>query len=180
MIGLAEAAQREQRREAAPMLAAILQQSAHGLALDGAEAPALRTLDDAHAYAVTDESADATAGHGSFCTPAYLEMQRGVCWSTLGRHDRAVPAFETALAQLPDTYRRDRGVAHAGLAAAQLAENQIEPAAAAAREALAIAAGSGSARITDMVIKVTARLEPHRNLPEVAELLAELNVETTS
>jgi hypothetical protein len=96
VIGLAEAARREQRDEPSPMLAAILQQHAFGLALDGAEVDSQRALDHAREHAAADEDGDARGGHGAFCTPGYLDMQRGRCWSTLGRPDKAIPAFTAA------------------------------------------------------------------------------------
>ncbi|MGP4027203.1 helix-turn-helix domain-containing protein [Actinomadura sp. 3N407] len=174
MLGLAEAARREQRDEPSLMLAAILQQTAHGHALDSDETACHAALEQARTFAATDDAADAAAGHGAFCTPAYLDMQRGRCLSRLGRPDRAIPALAAALSGLPVAYQRDRGVAHAELAAAYLADDQPEPAAVAAGEALTIAQGSGSARIGGMVTTVAAGLRPHRHLDPVTELLAEL------
>uniref|UniRef100_UPI003F49AA51 helix-turn-helix domain-containing protein n=1 Tax=Actinomadura sp. CA-154981 TaxID=3240037 RepID=UPI003F49AA51 len=174
MLGLAEAARREQRDEPSPMLAAILQQTAHGHARDRAETECLRTLDQALEFAVSDEAADAGVGHGSFCSPAYLEMQRGCCWSRLGHPDRAVAALTTALEQLPAAYQRDRGLAHAALAEACLAAGQPERAALAAVDALTVAQESGSARIGGTVVKVAAGLHSHRELGEVAAFLSQM------
>jgi hypothetical protein len=82
VIGLAHAAGRDHDRLSAPMRAAITQQEAHGHALDGDEAAAQRTLDEAHQWAATDTNGDARGGHGSFCTASYLELQRAACWLT--------------------------------------------------------------------------------------------------
>ncbi|TDD76210.1 hypothetical protein [Actinomadura rubrisoli] len=176
-VSLAEDARREQRGEPSPMLAAILQQTALALALDHAETRCHRALDEALTFAVTDETADASAGHGSFCTPAYLEMQRGRCWAQLGKPGKAIPAFENALAALPAAYQRDRGVAYAGLAEALLADDQVERAAQAVGEALTIAQDSGSARIGGMVAAVADGLESHQRSEPVAELFAHLTGE---
>ncbi|MEV0379834.1 helix-turn-helix domain-containing protein [Nonomuraea sp. NPDC050643] len=174
VVGLAEAARREQGNVAGPMLAAILQQQAHGLALSGAEVASHELLDRAHEHATTDDAGDARAGHGSFCTPAYVELQRGRVWLTLGCPGRAVNAFESAIRDLSPTYQRDRGLAHAGLSIALAAERQPEAAAHAAVQALTVAQDSGSTRIFSMVTSVAPQLARHAHLDPVAEFLADL------
>jgi len=117
--GLAGAARREGGELPGPMLAAILQQEAHAYALDGAEAACQTALDQARDRAASpNDPGDASSGHGSFCTPGYVEMQRGRCWLRLGRPAEAMAAFDSALLALPPVYRRDRGVALSGQAAA--------------------------------------------------------------
>ena len=77
VAGLAAAARREGKNLPGPMLAAVLQQEAHAYALDGDEAACQAALDQAHRQAASpDDPGDASNGHGSFCTPAYVEMQR--------------------------------------------------------------------------------------------------------
>ncbi|GAA1613052.1 hypothetical protein GCM10009733_006390 [Nonomuraea maheshkhaliensis] len=175
VVSLAEAACREQGNVTGPMLAAILQQQAHGLALEGAELASHDLLDRARECAIMDDAGDARAGHGSFCTPAYIEMQRGRVWLTLGRPGRAVQAFESAITDLSPTYQRDRGLAHAGLSVALAAERQPEGAANAAIQALTVAQDSGSTRILSMVTSVAPQLVSHAHLNPVAEFLAELD-----
>src|SRR6266568_2193294 len=120
-----------------PMVAAILQQEAHVHAMDGDERMCHRALDRAHLLAAAeDDPGDASAGHGSFCTPAYLEMQRGVCWLTLDRPGKAVAALEAAIRSLPPVYRRDRGVGLSRQAAAFAALGEPGEAAAVAKKAL--------------------------------------------
>ncbi|WP_219516169.1 helix-turn-helix domain-containing protein [Nonomuraea ceibae] len=174
VVGLAEAACREQGNVAGPMLAAILQQHAHGLALSGVEVASHELLDRAQEYATTDDAGDARAGHGAFCTPAYLELQRGRVWLTLGRPGRAVDAFESAIRELSPTYQRDRGLAHAGLSIALTQERQPEAAASAAVQALTVAQDSGSSRIFSMLASVAPHLARHAHLNPVAEFLAGL------
>lgn len=58
------------------MRAVIVQQEAHGHALDGDEVMAHRTLDHALQWVAHDTVGNARGGHGSFCTGAYLELQR--------------------------------------------------------------------------------------------------------
>lgn len=175
VAGLASAARRDAGGGSGPMLAAILQQEAHGYAMDRAEIACHSTLDRAHALAAApDDPGDASKGHGSFCTPAYLEMQRGACWLTLGQPARAITALETAVRSLPPAYRRDRGIAFSRQAAAFAAAGEPAEAATAAMHALDIARGSGSGRILRMITAVATALVPHSQLESVAELQAAL------
>jgi tetratricopeptide (TPR) repeat protein len=153
------------------MLAAILQQEAHAYALDGAEAACLAALDQAHERAASpDDPGDASSGHGSFCTPAYVEMQRGRCWLRLGRPANARAALDRAILSLPPVYRRDRGVALSALATAFAALDEPSEAATAATQALGVARDAGSARIVSMVIPVAIALAPYRHIEAVAGL----------
>ena len=171
VAGLAVAARREGSGLPGPMLAAILQQEAHAHALDGQESDCHKALDRAHLLAAAaDDPGDASAGHGSFCTPAYLEMQRGACWLTLGQPIRALTVLDVALRSLPPAYRRDRGVALGYQAAAFAAGGEPAGAAASAMQALEIARGSGSGRVLSMIVLVAARLAPHGRMEEVARL----------
>jgi tetratricopeptide (TPR) repeat protein len=176
VAGLAAAARREAEGELArPAMAAILQQEAHAHALDGAEAACHRSLDEAYDLAAApDDPGDASSGHGSFCTHAYLDMQRGACWLTLGRPARAIAPLEAAIGALPPAYRRDRGVALSHQAAALTATGEPTEAAAAAVNALAIAQESGSGRILHMVVQIAHGLEPYSHMEKVAGLRASL------
>jgi tetratricopeptide (TPR) repeat protein len=169
--GLAAAARREGGDLPGPMLAAILQQEAHAHALDGAEAACLAALDQALERAASpDDAGDASSGHGSFCTPAYVEMQRGRCWLRLGRPVKARVALDSAVRALPSVYRRDRGVALSALAAACAALGEPGEAATTAMQALAVARDAGSERIVSMVIPVAAALARHCDIEAVAQL----------
>jgi hypothetical protein len=166
VIGLAQAVHRHD--VPSPMMAAILQQQARGHALDDAETTCHHLLDQAQELAVLDGSGDARAGHGSFCSPAYIEMQRGGCWLTLGRPDKALTALKASLRDLPPVYQRDRGLAQARIAVAHLRSDAPDAAAVAAIDALGVARTSGSARILTMLHTIAADLSPHKDLPEVA------------
>ncbi len=175
VASLSSAARREAGGLRGPALAAILQQEAHACALDGAEAECHRLLDCALEQAATpDDPGDASSGHGSFCTPAYLEMQRGVCWLTLGRPAQAVAVLETAAESLPAVYRRDRGVAFGSQAIAFAAMGEPAEAARAGMSALEIARDSGSRRILRAIMPLSAALAPHSELDDVAVFRAAL------
>jgi hypothetical protein len=171
MAALAAAARREMDVLPGPMLAAILQQEAHAHALDGQERACHATLDRAHLVAAaTDDPGDASAGHGSFCTPAYLEMQRGACWLALGKPSRAITVLEGSIRALPPAYRRDCGVALSRQAAALAACSEPIQAATVALRALDIARASGSGRVLSMIIPVSGKLTPHSQIQEVTRL----------
>jgi hypothetical protein len=153
------------------MLAAILQQEAYVHALDGDERACHATLDRAHLVAAdADDPGDASAGHGSFCTPAYLEMQRGTCWLTLGKPARAIALLEASARSLPPAYRRDCGVALSRQAAALAACGEPAQAAAVAVKALDIARASGSGRVLSMIVPVSEKLAAHSRIRDVAGL----------
>jgi tetratricopeptide (TPR) repeat protein len=171
VAGLAAASRREGGDLPAPMLAAIFQQEAHAHALDGAEASCLAALDQARELAASpDDPGDASSGHGSFCTAAYLDMQRGRCWLRLGRPAQARDALDSAVRALPAVYRRDRGVALSALAAALAALREPDEAAAVAVQALEVAREAGSERIVSMVIPVMTALVRYRHMEAVGRL----------
>ncbi len=117
-----------------------------------------------------------TGTAGSFCTPAYVEMQRGRCWLRLGRPAEARAALDSAIRSLPPVYRRDRGVALSALAAALAAIGEPAEAAEVATQALGVACDVGSERIVSMVIPVATTLALYRDIEAVAglhEVLAE-------
>ncbi|WP_445515370.1 hypothetical protein [Streptomyces sp. NEAU-174] len=171
-IGLAQAVQRHERALSRPMKAAAIQQEAQGLALDGDEIACHRKLDEAHEFAALAESSgDARSGHGDFCTPSYIEIQRANCWLNLSRPDRAVSTFQTALAELPDVYQRDRSFAQARLAMAYVGIQEYEQAAAEAAAVLDMARGSGSGRTLQEAVTAVNALAAASNVPAVRELL---------
>lgn len=178
VLGLAGAARRAAPELLPPMRAALDQQEAHGLALDGNETAAHRKLDDAHAWAAVDAAGDARTGHGSFCTASYIEVQRAGCWLTLGQPARAIQLYEATLPGLPDVYRRDRGVALGRLASAYAASGEPEAAARTATEALDIGQEVGSARTLGVVRAVGKTLSGHWKLPAVAHFMGELATES--
>lgn len=173
-ISLAQAARRDEDRLPTPMRAAVRVQEAHALAAIGSDGTALQLLDVAHRWAATDEQGDARAGHGSFCTPGYIEVHRATCLRLTGRPAEAIAVYEQALPTIPAVYRRDKAAALTGKAAAHAAAGEPDLAAATAHEALPVARRAGSLRIVRQIATVGAALQPHRRLEPVAALLADL------
>src|SRR2546427_254810 len=84
------AARRKEEQLATPTRAAIRVQEAYGHALDGNEQASQRLLDEAHRWAASDIVGDAHEGHGSYCTPSYIEIQRASCWLATGKPTKAI------------------------------------------------------------------------------------------
>jgi hypothetical protein len=174
VIGLAGAARRDEEQLETPMRAAIRVQEAYGHALDGNERRSQRILDEAHTWAASDTVGDARGGHGSYCTPAYIEIQRANCWLATGKPKKAISLYEGGLRTLPPVYQRNRAAAQSWLAAAYVADGQLEQAASTAHAALPVARNTGSRRILEEIEDLSADLVPHRGLQGVAALLDDL------
>jgi tetratricopeptide (TPR) repeat protein/transcriptional regulator with XRE-family HTH domain len=176
-IGLAQAARRNEEKLATPTRAAIRVQEAYGHALDGNDQAAQRLLDEAHTWAAGDTVGDAREGHGSYCTPGYIEIERGHCWLATGRPKKAISLYEDGLRTLPTVYQRNRAATLTRLAVAYAADSQPEQAANTAHTALPAARSAGSKRIVGEIKNVGNELIPYRALPAVAALLDELEAE---
>lgn len=176
VLSLVQAARRASLDLPAPMRAALAQQEAYGLALNGDELQAQTRLDEAQNWAAADVHGEAREGHGSFCTPDYLEVQRARCWLALGNSARAIELYEDHVPQLPSVYQRDRGVALGHLAWAYASSGEPEQAAITATEALRIGRSASSLRTVADVKAVGDRLQEHSQLVPVSQLIAELAV----
>ena len=174
VIGLARAARRDEELLPAPMRAAIRVQEAYGHALDGNERSSQQLLDEAHTWAASDTVGDARGGHGSYCTPGYIEIQRASCWLATGKAKKAIPLYEGGLRTLPPVYQRNRAAAQSWLATAYFADGQLEQAASTAHAALPAARSTGSTRILKEIEGLSTDLVPHRQLKSVAALLYDL------
>lgn len=174
VIGLARAACRDEDRLAKPTRAAIRVQEAYGHALDGNEQVSQQLLDEALIWAASDTVGDAHQGHGSYCTPSYIEIQRATCWLAVGKTKKAISLFEDGLRTLPAVYHRNRAAALSWLAGAYLADGHPEQAASTAHAALPVARSSGSRRILEEIKGLSPQLVPHRSLQSVAALLDDL------
>jgi transcriptional regulator with XRE-family HTH domain len=173
-LSLAKAARRHEERLPRPTRAALCVQEASGHAMVADEPEAQYLFDQAHDLAASDTTGEARAGHGSFSTHEYIEMQRASCWLVLGDARRAVATYERSLPGLPPVYRRDRGVALSYLAQAHVAAGELEQAAVSARAALALARPAGLGRVMQGVEQVGASLLGQRDVPEISLFLEEL------
>ncbi len=123
------------------------QQLARGYALVRDREACERALDDA--VSLSAKAATKPAGVPPWLyyqTPTRLEIQRAMCYRDLGMHGKAIGMLRKAIADLPDTYRRDRGQYLARLAVTLHEAGEVQEAAAVAGQARALATETGSAR----------------------------------
>ena len=171
-VGLAKAAARSPQAPALVRAFAAVQQ-AHGHAIAGQRYAFQEAIDTARD--LTEPIDPQQTDLGSFCTPAYVQAHEGEAWLRLGEPARAVACFDAAIAEWPASYSRDRGLCLARAAAAHLSSDDPERAAHTAREALAVAATTRSARIRREVERLTtdaARLPDQAALRSLLDTLA--------
>ncbi len=175
-LDLAQAALHKQDRLTPRVRALALRQKAHGYALVGDATGCARALEAAAEQAALHEDhGDEERIQTAYCTPTYVEMEAADCWMMLGQPDKAIAIFEHGLTTWPSEYQRDRGVHLARLAVAHAANRDPEQACAVAREALTIAASTGSGRAITELRRVVGRLA-RCDLPAVAELRESLAI----
>lgn len=95
----------------------------------------------------------------------------GRCWAELGRPLRAVPILESVLTEYEDSHARDKSLYLTWLAGAYADAGEVEAAAVTTARALDLSADVASARPAKRAAVILQRLERHRALPAVRELL---------
>ena len=143
---------------------------------------ALAAIGDEAACEVAIGSAITEAGqapredeaHVSYCTPSYILMESGRCWLLLRRPRRATPILDAALADWPNPFLRDRGLALARLARAVLENHELERACALAVEAAELARLSVSTRSLTQLRLLSRGLAPYAQMPVVSDVQAQL------
>jgi tetratricopeptide (TPR) repeat protein len=166
-VGLADAAAGMARRRTR-LKATAATYGAHGHALAGQRTACLRAIDRAREVAGHLDN-DPQSPWASWLDSSYIEVQRGRCLAVLGDHARAAGVFQQAIRDLPQSFRRDRGVYLAREALAHAGARDPEQAAGVGMQALAIAADTQSGRIIDELARVDSRLAPWAALPAVAD-----------
>ncbi|MGW3959432.1 hypothetical protein ACWED2_06385 [Amycolatopsis sp. NPDC005003] len=105
---------------------------------------------------------------------AEVEIMAGRCWTELRRPLRAVPVLERVLGDFDDTCARDKALYSTWLATSYLQAHEVEQAAATLRRAHELAVGVASTRPGVRIAAVARKLERHRDVPEVGQVLDEL------
>ncbi|GAA4638216.1 hypothetical protein GCM10023196_095070 [Actinoallomurus vinaceus] len=100
---------------------------------------------------------------------AYLDVERARCLSLLGKHNDATEIFQQAIKEVPQGFRRDRGVYLAREALAHANAGQPDQAAKAGTAALSIAADTESGRIVHELAHLDTQLSRWQRVPEVVE-----------
>lgn len=109
-----------------------------------------------------------------------LEIMAGRCWTVLRRPLRAVPTLEAVLKRYDDTHARDKSMYLSWLAHAYIDAGEIEHGTAVASRAVQLATGVSSVRPLQHIDTVLRRLEPHQDLPEVADLVEQRRARVTA
>jgi tetratricopeptide (TPR) repeat protein len=101
-----------------------------------------------------------------------LEIMTGRCWAELGRPIRAIPALESAMSRYDDSHARDKALYLSWLADSYLDAGEVEHAAVTLGRSFDLAEHVASSRPKQRLSAVLSRLQPHRAVGEVGDLLA--------
>ncbi|MCX5230428.1 DNA-binding protein [Streptomyces sp. NBC_00233] len=170
-LGLATAARRTARAGSRLEVIAILHE-AHAHAVLGEGDEARRAYDSALTLL---GSADTDGVWGSWLDTAYVNTARARSLAALGEYEQAAAGFDSAIAALPPSYRRDRGVYLARAARAHAGTGNMPLAARIGAQAVGIAAETGSARIIGQLDRLDRMLIPAAAEDGVAEFRAALD-----
>ncbi|MFF2548764.1 hypothetical protein ACFVUY_40260 [Kitasatospora sp. NPDC058063] len=100
-----------------------------------------------------------------------VSIMTGRCWAELHRPLRVIPALESALSRYDDTRARDKALYLSWLASAYLDAGEIEHSVAITSKVLDLSRGLASTRPSGRSRILLHRLQQHRQLSPVAELL---------
>ncbi|MET7994696.1 helix-turn-helix transcriptional regulator [Amycolatopsis sp. NPDC005232] len=105
---------------------------------------------------------------------AEVDIMAGRCWTELRRPLRAVPVLERVLGDFDDTCARDKALYLTWLATSYLQAHEVEHSAATLRRAHELAVGVASTRPGARIAAVARKLDRHRDVSEVAQVLDEI------
>jgi transcriptional regulator with XRE-family HTH domain/tetratricopeptide (TPR) repeat protein len=142
---------------------------AHAVARQPSETE--RALARAHS-ALDEDAGEPAPDWAQWVDHDEIQIMTGRCWTELHRPLRAVPVLEQVLSTFDDSHARDKALYLTWLATAYLDANEIEQAAVVTRRAVNLSTGVGSVRPQQRIGPLLDRLEPHRQLPQVRDLLA--------
>ena len=169
-IGIASRAVAEAGPDAAPGVRALLYERlawAHAVAGNGA--------DTEHALAAAQTALSEVEGQQpdwvAWVDQTELQIMTGRCWAELRRPLRAVPLLESALSRYDDAHARDKSLYLSWLADSYLTAGEVEQGATIAGRAFDLASGVASVRPRQRLAPVLRRLDEHRTVPAVVEVL---------
>jgi hypothetical protein len=170
-LGLVTAALKHPDQLTPRLRAVALRQHAVASALAGESAACERAIDTAMSE-VTGASSEPSdePDLASYCTPSYLAMEAGACWTHLAQPEKAVAALEQGLATCPTSQQRDRGLGLARLASAHASARSPDQACAVGGQAIEVTVKTASARTITELKSLQGRLKPWRRLAPVADL----------
>ncbi|MEU0588260.1 XRE family transcriptional regulator [Streptomyces sp. NPDC006132] len=170
-IGIASRSVEEAGPRAAPGVRALLyERLAWAHAVAGNDTETERALEAAQA-ALKEADGHRQPDWVAWVDQTELDIMTGRCWTELRRPLRAVPVLEAALARYDDAHARDKSLYLSWLADSYLTAGEVEQAAAVTGRALDLASGVASVRPRQRLAPVLQRLDEHKALPAVVEVL---------
>ena len=133
--------------------------------------PAMRALAEAH-EAMTAEDTQESPVWAYWVSPEELDVMDARVYTELRKPLRAVPLLQEVLSRYDSTHTRELALYLSWLAVALVDANEPEEAAKTARRMLDLSADSASDRTARRNRIVLTKLEPHRDIPEVRDLLS--------
>jgi tetratricopeptide (TPR) repeat protein len=144
----------------------------YGHALQGNADNSARLYARASEYLESDEVDQYI--YGDFFNASYLNVHQAHSSVVLGKPGAAASMFRSAIAELPDSFHRDRGVYLAMEAHAHAEGGELEEAVLVGFRALSVAHETGSARILRELAQVDSSLARRQSVPEVRSFRAAL------
>jgi transcriptional regulator with XRE-family HTH domain len=164
-LGLAQAALRPGVALSPRLRAVALRQEAAAAAQAGDAQMCARALAEAEDAVSNADPADP---HAKYVSAAYIASEASQCWLTLGNPRRAELGLRDALATWPAGHHRDQAIGLCRLAAAELAQRNVEEAAATALQAAHAARQVASPRLHARLYALRQGLQRWRSVASVA------------
>lgn len=172
VLELAEQARRHAYSSMPRLCALALRQQARGHARLGRAEACARSIEMAAEF--VEGAGDADTDLAGYCTAEYIAVEAADCWMEIGRTDSAIESLETALPRWQLANRRDFGRGLALLACAQARTEQHDEALTTARQALVIAAETGSERVGYQIRRAAKELAATGAVEHATELRSAL------
>ncbi|MBF6215828.1 hypothetical protein IU487_33045 [Nocardia puris] len=116
-------------------------------------------------------AADPDADWGFFLDDAYIDIHEATAHLVLGRPRTAISRFESAIAAMPDSYARDRGLYRGRLGLAYAAAGDSAAAARASLEAMRTGLATRSMRVLAPVQHLREAMDPDSVDPDIQAFL---------
>lgn len=178
-VTLARAALDETGKSAHPTARALsLDRLAWAYAQAGQAQPAIQALDQAH-EALSTQASSSMPSWAYWVSEEELRVMDARVFTELRRPLRAVPLLKDNLAQYDSTHTREMALYSTWLVIALADANEPEEAAAVAARMLDLGQDLASERTAERARVALARLEPFRDVAEVRELMANVDLGRT-
>ncbi|MET8307770.1 helix-turn-helix domain-containing protein [Micromonospora sp. NPDC005173] len=149
--------------------ALLLVRQAQAYAMGGDQSACAASIDKAHRVAGSaDWDSELPIDVGVHCDPVYVTAHEAQCRLLLGQPAAAVDLYEQLLRHWPAQWRVDEALWRSALSTAYVNSGNVERAATEATNALALAAGTSSARALRWLNPTAVALRQQPAVPEAA------------